>query len=134
MSEGRTLVERVCRGERGERVPVWIMRQAGRYLPEYRKLRASVDFKTATQTPELAAPSGPQERRREGSRGCHREERHQRKVDCRQERDREREQDGVAPAPARAAPAGATPDPEGRIPIDMVYTINRAVLFALDEL
>ncbi len=55
MPDGRTLFERACRGERGERVPVWIMRQAGRYLPEYRKLRESVDFLTATKTPEIAA-------------------------------------------------------------------------------
>ncbi len=55
MPEGRTLFERACRGERGERVPVWVMRQAGRYLPEYRALRAKVDFLTATKTPEVAA-------------------------------------------------------------------------------
>lgn len=55
MPEGTTLFERACRGERGERAPVWIMRQAGRYLPEYRKLRESVDFLTATKTPEVAA-------------------------------------------------------------------------------
>lgn len=55
MPEGRTLFERACRGERGAQVPVWIMRQAGRYLPEYRALRERVDFLTATKTPELAA-------------------------------------------------------------------------------
>ncbi|RJQ40806.1 MAG: uroporphyrinogen decarboxylase [Dehalococcoidia bacterium] len=55
MPEGRTLFERACRGERGGHAPVWIMRQAGRYLPEYRKLREEVDFLTATKTPEVAA-------------------------------------------------------------------------------
>lgn len=55
MPEGRTLFERACRGVRGERTPVWIMRQAGRYLPEYRAVRSQVDFLTATKTPEIAA-------------------------------------------------------------------------------
>ena len=55
MPEGKTLFERACRGERGEHAPIWVMRQAGRYLPEYRKLRESVDFLTATKTPEVAA-------------------------------------------------------------------------------
>jgi uroporphyrinogen decarboxylase len=46
---------RAARGERPERVPVWIMRQAGRYLPGYRKMREQFSFLEVAKTPELAA-------------------------------------------------------------------------------
>jgi len=50
------LILRAARGEEVERTPVWLMRQAGRILKEYRDLRASVSgFKELVETPELAA-------------------------------------------------------------------------------
>lgn len=50
------LLLQAARGEKTERTPVWLMRQAGRILPEYRKVRKkSGGFKNLVQTPELAA-------------------------------------------------------------------------------
>ena len=48
------LILRTLRGESTERTPVWMMRQAGRYLPDYRVLRDKYDFFTRVQTPALA--------------------------------------------------------------------------------
>jgi uroporphyrinogen decarboxylase len=49
------LLLRTLRGEQTERTPVWMMRQAGRYLPDYIKLREKYSFFERCETPALAA-------------------------------------------------------------------------------
>lgn len=49
------LLLKAAKGEKTERTPIWLMRQAGRILPEYRKVRETAgNFKTLVKTPELA--------------------------------------------------------------------------------
>jgi uroporphyrinogen decarboxylase len=48
------ILVRAARGERTERPPVWLMRQAGRHIPEYREIREDYSFREAIETPEVA--------------------------------------------------------------------------------
>jgi len=48
------LLLKALKGETVDRPPVWMMRQAGRYLPDFMKLKDKYDFFTRCQTPELA--------------------------------------------------------------------------------
>ena len=56
MNLSNDLIIKAAKGEKVERTPVWLMRQAGRILPEYRKIRNSLSgFKELVETPHLAA-------------------------------------------------------------------------------
>jgi uroporphyrinogen decarboxylase len=57
---------RACRGEKGDQVPVWFMRQAGRALPEYRAIRGAGTILDAIRQPDLAAEITLQPVRRYG--------------------------------------------------------------------
>ncbi|MBI5266224.1 MAG: uroporphyrinogen decarboxylase [candidate division Zixibacteria bacterium] len=46
---------KACRGTNDGRIPIWIMRQAGRYLPEYRAVREKVSFEQLCKSPSLIA-------------------------------------------------------------------------------
>src|SRR4030088_3700899 len=63
-------VVRPARREIVDRRPVWFMRQAGRSLPEYRKIRESYDLFAITQNPELCAEVTLQPVRRLGVDGA----------------------------------------------------------------
>jgi len=58
-----------CLGQPTDRPPVWLMRQAGRYLPEYREIRAGTSFLERSSDPELAAEISLQPHRRFGMDG-----------------------------------------------------------------
>ena len=66
MSIKNDLYLRALKGETVDRPPVWMMRQAGRYLPEFQEIKEKYDFFTRCRTPELASEITVQPIRRYG--------------------------------------------------------------------
>ena len=66
MDLNQTAFMKACRRERTDYTPVWLMRQAGRYMQEYRELRARVPFIELCKRPELAADAAITAQRRLG--------------------------------------------------------------------
>jgi uroporphyrinogen decarboxylase len=66
MSIKNDLFLRALKGESVDRPPVWMMRQAGRYLPEFMEIKKKYDFFTRCRTPELASEITVQPIRRFG--------------------------------------------------------------------
>jgi len=54
-SSATSLFLRAAWGEDTPQAPLWLMRQAGRYLPEYRAIKARASFWEMVRTPDLAA-------------------------------------------------------------------------------